>query len=215
MCISARSSLGLFSTSLVGIYLLIKRDYAYDRWLALMCFFVALVQLGEFFIWTNLKNKKENAWATKFIYIAILLQPLSSILMASFLGDEFTLSPSLLQNLGIIYFVVIGFQILRVLISSHQNINSGPSTKAPHYLVWDFSFVKTPFIIKVMYFAAPLIFLSIIPHLYGLILMSLYYFIFMVSYLKYHSTKQWSSIWCLLGNIYPWIILIVGHKVLK
>ena len=215
MCYSASSSFSIFSISLFGIYLLVKRNYSYDRWLALLCFFVATVQLGEFLIWMNLPNKKNNALATKLIYISLLFQPLVMIVGALYFGDRFKISSTILHCLAGIYTLLFGYQIFKVVESPNRGIRSGPSKISPGHLVWDLSFIKSSKLIMLLYFTAPLIFLTIIPSLYGQILTSVYYILFLVIYLKYHSTKQWRSLWCLLGNIFPWLVLFAGHKLLK
>ena len=214
MCINASSSLGFFILSLISIHLLVERNYMYDYWLGRICFFIALVQLGEFVIWSNLRKSRENSWATKLIYMTILMQPIAIISFATLFGDKFTLGPRVLNILGSIYSVVFGFQILSALFSSKKNIQSKQSLKPPGHLVWDFSFINTSIITKILYFLAPLIFLFMRPKEYGYILFVLYYFTFLVSYMKYQTTGQWKSIWCMLGNIYPWIILVAGYKLL-
>lgn len=83
MCYSPESSLSTFLFVFsVCIYLWIRGGNV-NKSLAIILFFISLMQIIEFFIWLNLECSDTNKWISLFIPILLFLQPvivISSIL---------------------------------------------------------------------------------------------------------------------------------------
>jgi hypothetical protein len=78
--------LALTTSNIIALYLY-SRNKLYDRWLASFIFVFSLVQLGEFFLWTSQRSNDgkpatitnfsySNNTITRFIFLALMLQPL-------------------------------------------------------------------------------------------------------------------------------------------
>ena len=60
MCYSAPVSIIYFSIISIIIFYLFNRNKGNDRWYAILFLCVNFVQLGEYVIWKNLKNPKNE-----------------------------------------------------------------------------------------------------------------------------------------------------------
>jgi|SaaInlStandDraft_6_1057023.scaffolds.fasta_scaffold189025_1 hypothetical protein len=87
MCYNKQSSLGVWFFSLACSIFLLVRNYPNDRWLAVIFLVAGLMQIAEFFMWSDQKCGRMNHIATMFAMFVLLIEPISIILGGYFLGD--------------------------------------------------------------------------------------------------------------------------------
>lgn len=76
MCFSTESSMFTFLIASCCTLYLYKRNYTYGRTLALIFFSVALMQLSEFIMWSDLNCGSINNFGSKCAFIVLCMEPL-------------------------------------------------------------------------------------------------------------------------------------------
>lgn len=94
MCYNKEISITTFAISLGVIALLLNRDKPNDRFVSLYIFIASIMQLVEYFIWTNIGigNRRLNILYTLFANIIILIQPIAIVAGLYFLANTHHIS---------------------------------------------------------------------------------------------------------------------------
>ena len=80
MCWSKNVSLVTFILAMVGIIYLYKRNAPNDRWVAIFAGVVALIQLAEYFMWSDLACNSVNKFASIFALLVLAAEPLANMI---------------------------------------------------------------------------------------------------------------------------------------
>lgn len=215
MCYNAKSSLIAFLvTSICSIYIY-HRDYKYGKALALFFFTVSLMQISEFFMWSDQGCGNMNHYATLFAFIVLCLEPLIAIWVA-YKFDITNIDKKKLKYILYIYVIVFGFAIIKSLLYSgklcskpnpnNANLNWGihPIVKTlPKFILYIF---------YVLYFGAFLTFLLFKNKKEGLTYFLLYMGTLVISKLiTLGNPGAWKSIWCIYVNIIPILAIFIGE----
>jgi hypothetical protein len=157
-----------------------------NKWLYIFLFLVFLIQLFEYFIWKNLKNKY-NPFFTKLLFVTIYLQPIASLMLLSNLT---------IRNALLIPYAIVGIPYMINIIKT----NTINSTVSNGHLVWhNYKFVyKGIKYNKLMYFIYAFFLLFSFFYesnwtylIFGFLTMSIFIY-------KEYSTS--SSMWCWAVN---------------
>lgn len=212
MCVSAEFSINTFIFIIIGIILLYFRNYKYDHFLIPYLIFVATIQLGEYFIWSDIDCKNNlNILGNLIIITSLYFQCFALIY------GIYSLDPKLKYNISNINYLFYGIIIILIInyINYIYNLSYKNTalciTKYKNHLSWLITFNENDFIFNTLYFLLPLMLLIIKNFFISFTLISFFYFILLLSYYKFSAGKEWLSIWCLLGGFIPYIILIIGY----
>lgn len=104
MCYSAESSAGTFLFVAAIAAFLFYRGGKVRYAVAIILLFIALMQLVEFLIWSNIRCGSENRFITYFIPILLFLQPI--IVLGSLLYFDVGLLPSAIYKALLIVWIV-------------------------------------------------------------------------------------------------------------
>ena len=157
----------------------------------LFLFEVASIQLIEFFLWRNLKNKTANTHLSIIAAHIIILQLITLILMVHSGGY---LKYVLLLILAITYFAVVYYSKIT------GNIRFYTSVGENGHLLWEwanFKGIENVFLaIFILLYLIPAVLICNAPLMY-LIIGSLF-----VSVLFYYKYNTWGSMWCWIANLF-------------
>jgi hypothetical protein len=151
----------------------------------LFLFLIVIMQLIEFFMWKNLKNKSINRLLSSIIYMIISLQPLTLIFM---------IHQSYIKYICLFFYFIlqIGHNIYK---SKHPNTWYA-SVGADGHLIWtNYSGNDMFALVFLLFYILPLIFIgnnTLTIFILGLLFVSL------INYYKYYT---FHSMWCWLCNI--------------
>jgi len=222
MCHSAPISLVtfLFSTT-ISIYLW-KRNLINDRVLATWVFVVSLIQLCEFFMWSDYDNKKGwNNLATKISLIVIIIQPLVLGAGVYFYGDYYKsmVADIILKATIIILTIKVIAATLFVYSRSNEKWLSKKGKNC--HLIWHYNNPKKnkhlPFYkrIDTLSFFTPLALITLMlkPYPWNLIYFTLgalsLYIIFIM------LNPEAGSYWCWIANILSISIVLSKYFFVK
>ena len=199
MCWNATVSLNTFLFSMFVLLLIVynnkfteyKIQELNNIWIYLFLASFIFMQLIEFFIWRNIKNKFYNHLFSTLATFLIFIQPIFSIMI---------LSNKQLRNKVLISYLLCAtcFYILRVFQRNSKfmtkNINSSVSDKG--HLVWNF-FELGPILLLIWLFF--LLFSLIYEKKWiglaiGIILLC-------ISYITYMNDNSMGSMWCWMVNL--------------
>lgn len=201
MCWNAEVSLNtfLFSTFALALvyynneYTKYKNPIFDNKWLYLFCILSFTMQLIEFFIWKNIKNKY-NVIFTKLAFILVYLQPIASLMLLSNIN---------LRNFLLTQYIIVGIPFIISIIYNNK-INTTVSKQG--HLVWNTNIslgginLNTPAFIYWMilllfsfFYEQKWIYL-----LFGIVTFSVF------MYKEYNSA---ASTWCWFINIFSFYIL--------
>ena len=76
MCFNTKASLLTYVFSLFFSTLLFIYGDKYDKHIAIYCYVFIQVQISEYFMWKDQMCGKINHYATMFVHIMLLLQPI-------------------------------------------------------------------------------------------------------------------------------------------
>ena len=157
----------------------------------LFLFEVASIQLIEFFLWRNLKNKTVNTHLSKLAANIIILQLITLILMVHSGGY---LKYTLLLILAITYFAVVYYSEFTGNIQFHTSVGENG------HLIWEwarFKGIENIFlVIFILLYLIPVVSIDNAPLMY-LIMGSLF-----VSLFFYYKYNTWGSMWCWIANLF-------------
>lgn len=205
MCYSAKSSLTTFLiVSFVCIYLWIKGGNV-KKTVAIILFFISLMQVVELFIWLNLECSNTNKFISLFIPILLFLQPV--ILITTVLYFNSGRFPP------IIYKIILGIWVaLSPLIINwmKDGFNKCTTVGENGHLVWPYTRIKSDIdhLLQIIY---TIVFGIVIGSLntkwYGI------FYVILASITYNHMTKiyghSWGSVWCNFINILALVALFI------
>ena len=185
--------------------------FRYDKTLSCFCFIVSLMQLAEYFIWSDQSCGNMNHYGSMFAFFILLLQPIS-LWVLSYIFNESELSQKTHKNIIIIYFIFFCYWIY-ILYKFNGKLCSKPG-KFDH-IIWDINPLlnSAPYIIVIIFWIlylgtiVPLLklknkFLSLIYFIIGLITLGFSLYINLYG-------SSWKSYWCYVVNMIPVILVIV------
>ncbi|XWV25577.1 mg257 protein [Tupanvirus deep ocean] len=116
MCWNKEVSLTTFVMAMIGVAYLYYRNGPNDRWVAVFAAIVAMIQLAEFFMWSDLQCGVINKYASIFAIIVLALEPLTNMIG----GIYFSNSPhkNILRYMLIAYIIFVGYTYFRYI---HNN----------------------------------------------------------------------------------------------
>lgn len=162
---------------------------------------VISIQLLEFFLWRNLKDKKWNEWLSKIVSFIIFLQPITLM----------TLNPQpVLRNVNILLYIVFIISIL-IYKDLYNPIVFHTSVGDNGHLLWEWLKYTGHESIIGWIFLCLYVFATIntnIFHLEWFILLSL------VISLFFYRTITYASMWCWLANLF-FIYFIVNILIIQ
>lgn len=215
MCYNKESSLKIFLITLFASIFLFIRNYENDRLLAVIFIIVSLMQLAEYFMWTDQQCGLINNNATKFALIVLLIQPLF-FLLSVYLYGNITISKKIILYLLFVV-LLLSSVITYYTITYNKNILCSKPRYVNGHLNWDIDkILKTvPSIITtlffILYFLSPLILLFLKSKIEGLIYILLYSITLLFSiYLNKGYGGSWKSFWCYTVNYIPLLAILIG-----
>ena len=189
MCWNASVSLNTFIFGLVCA-LYIGLFTKYDKKLLLIALSISLMQLLEYFAWTNINNKKIiNILSYIGLFIIFLQVFLLNLILTS--------GKIRVKLLSIMFFIILLYFLIEF-----KNVNFTMKPGKNGHLIW--YWLDIPFIwifITIIFY--------IIPFYYSPYRVGFYYSIIsiIVSLYFYLKYKTWGTTWCYMSNII-WVYII-------
>lgn len=233
MCWNKQVSIVTFILAIIGSIYLYKRNRPNDRWIAIFAATIAMIQLAEFFMWSDLACGSINKYASMFALLILALEPLMNMIGGIYFSNNN--NKTILKWMLVAYLIFIGFTYFTQIygkprrwcgtLSAKQQVglkskildptslcspNSNPfkgfiSDKACN-LKWYFTKnINTKLgIIWILFLLVP--FLTMKPRFQGIILLALGFVTYGMAH--YANNAAQGSLWC-------WIaILIIVYKIL-
>ena len=150
---------------------------------------VVSMQLIEFFLWRNLKNKKINNYLSQLASILIVLQPFFLMLLI----------PILKIRYAMVSFYLLFMSACLIYKKIYHPINFHTSVESNGHLAWDFlSHKGYEYIFDIVYLLFYIIPIFIINHIliYAFLIPS---FLISIFYFKYNT---FGSMWCWISNLF-------------
>jgi hypothetical protein len=203
---------------MLGAIYLYRRNGPNDRWIAVFGATFGMIQLAEFFMWSDLGCGKMNKYASMFALLILAAEPLMNMVG----GIYFSNSPDkkILRYMLLAYICFILFMYFTQirgkprdwcgtsLCQSNPNIAAGFSTDKMCNLEWYFTNGINPkmIVIWVLFLMLPL--LAMTPKMYGIVIFTLGFAMLAISSLANNAAQ--GSIWCWLavGLIYGKILFL-------
>ena len=162
MCWNKEVSLLTFVLAIIGVAYLYRRNAENDRWIALFGGTVAMIQLTEYFMWSDQACGKINQLASMFALLILALEPFSNMIGGIYLSNS--TNKSLLRIMLTSYIVFIFFVYVST-INNHEiewcginNCSVNPSANKCN-LQWNFLNTIDPKIgiVWILYLMLPLL----------------------------------------------------------
>jgi len=207
MCWNASVSLFTFlSSTLMSGYLFQRNGHINDRPLSIFIFWVALMQLFEFFMW---KNMTDHTLASKLAYITTILQPF--VLAASLTYFYGTTDP--------MYLFVMLLSVIQACAATYyafglETKSTWLSEKGPNgHLIWWYKKYeeKIPFIAQVdtLYFLTLMAAVLLIKTKQSFV----YLFVMLTSFFltsKFYG-EECGSLWCWVVNLIAMLSIFMPY----
>jgi hypothetical protein len=146
------------------------------------------MQLVEFFLWRNLKNKEANRIISTLGVLLIFIQPIASL----FLLPNIPLRNKLL----LIYSIPAGLGVLYNIFATDIYTKVSPCG----HLAWNWTFYENPWIeVVVKMYYLFFLFFSLMYNKYYITLVSLLMYLCFIYYFNKDGSS--GSIWCLSANV--------------
>lgn len=220
MCFNKESSLKTFLIVLFGSIFLFYRNYPYDRIMGVFFFTVGIMQLAEYFLWSDQKCKNINHYSTLSVYYILIIQVLLFLIAFKYLKNTDNYFNKKILNIFI--FIVVICSIILIYYSI-ININkyklcSKPLKGETKYIIWDIKNLINGlpniiyYIFTISYFIYPLLLLTIKNKNLRIPYTLIFYISLIISYISTHILKdQWKSLWCIIANYFIIIPIIFGY----
>lgn len=207
MCWNKEVSIATFILCIIGVIYLYRRNKPGDRWIAIFAATIAMIQLAEFFMWSDPTCGSINKYASMFALLILALEPIMNMFGGLYFSD--TSNKTVLKWMLVAYLIFIAYAYFTQIYK--QNITwcgtSGCVPEANPFkgfisdkacnLNWYFmrNINKKLGIIWVMFLLIP--FLTMTPKTQGAILAALGLITFIMAY--YANNAAQGSLWCWLG----------------
>ena len=216
MCYNKSVSLLTFSVMAISTACLIYRNYPNDRWFALFFIFAGIMQLFEYFMWSDQSCGLVNHLATMGAFILLLMQPVVLLIGAYYFG---TLRFDKKKLVPIIWTYVIFFGIIiinKIKIGIKHRMCSLPNGKHLDWNMGKLFFRDKPimYLCAFLYYISAPLFLLARPWYLGAIMLvltggTLFFSVFFV------KNPSWKSMWCWISNFIPVIYIILSYFIYK
>ena len=203
MCWNKEISMATFILAIIGVVYLWKRDGANDRWIAIFAGTIALIQLAEFFMWSDLSCGKMNKYASIFALIVLAFEPLMNMIGGAYFSH--TPNKRILKYMLVAYLLFIIFAYITQIHNKQLNFCATSICNKPNNLngflndkmcnlKWFFmdNINNKIGIIWIMFLMIP--FLTMTPKLQGIILFTLGFVTFGMAALTNNAAQ--GSLWC-------------------
>ncbi len=107
MCWNKEVSLTTFALAIAGVIYLYQRNGINDRWIAIFATVIAMIQLSEYFMWSDLACGFINEYASIFALLTLMFEPLANMIGGIYFSN--TPHKNILKYMSIIYAIFIGF----------------------------------------------------------------------------------------------------------
>jgi hypothetical protein len=197
MCWSAKVSLETFIISFIQLIILYLLKY--DIKLIALVFSFIFIQLLEYFIWINIKNKKKSKFYCFLTFIIIFLQP---IIILYFTEYSYLIK----------YYIILQFLIFIISkLFYNLEFNFIPIVSPNKHLIWNWTNNQIYF----FYFSiVHILFLLSAIYLTGNYICFIFSFITIIySMYNYYKDGTTASMWCWIANF--GIILMLFDAVCK
>lgn len=216
MCWNKEVSITTFILAVIGSIYLYKRNKPNDRWIAVFALTVAMIQLAEFFMWSDLSCGSINKYASIFALLILALEPL----MNMFGGIYFSNTPykNILKYMVLAYFAFVAFFYLTQIYNKQTNWCGTTTCSAPSVtggftqnkscnLEWYFLHNKDGKlgIIWILFLMLP--FLTMTPTTQGVIFFALGFTTFFAAHLINNAAI--GSMWCWLSIIMLFVKILM------
>lgn len=215
MCYSEQISLLTFGVMLLSSVYIIKRKQPNDRWFAIIFLLAGVMQLLEYFMWSDQKCGRTNEIATIIAFVLLMLQPVGLIGGAYQFGN-LSIDKKLLLPILIIYAIVFGSQIANSLGYIKSKGIKLCSTPDGRHLSWGLQkvFGRSEIIsilLMVLYYGSVVILLfgrPILPSIFvgAMLVGTLLFSVFIV------RNPSWKSFWCWTVNFIPMLYILFTTK---
>lgn len=201
MCWNKEVSLATFIIAIIGVFYLYKRNKQNDRWIAFFSGTITMIQLAEYFMWSNNTCSNHiNKYASVFALLILALEPLSNIIGGLYFSN--TPYKKYLKYMLLSYILFIIFFYFTQMHNKSVNwcatsLCNAPDTVQDCNLKWLFvrGFDNKLAIIWILFLLIP--FLTMTPDFYGILLVSMGLITYATASLINHAAK--GSIWCWLA----------------
>jgi hypothetical protein len=207
MCWNKEVSLATFVLAIVGVIYLYRRNGPNDRWVAVFAAVIAMIQLAEFFMWSDLACGNMNKYASMFALLVLALEPFMNMIGGIYFSN--TSYKHILKYMLVAYIIFIAFIYFTQVHG--KNIDwCGTSTCDPNAmqsngflnnkscnLQWFFTkqFNSKMGIIWVLFLMLP--FLTMTPMIQGIILLTLGFISYAMASVATNAAM--GSLWCWLA----------------
>jgi len=152
-------------------------------------FLIAIMQLLEFFIWRNLKNKSVNTLVSKIASFVVILQPLTIMLM--------------IPNLNIRYYLLSIYVVFMIFYLSYKTLYN-PIQFYSHvaknnHLTWEWVNLKG--YEYIFYFGYVLLYLLALLFINNFVVSFFVILMLVVSFIFNFKYNTFGSMWCWLTNL--------------
>jgi hypothetical protein len=152
-------------------------------------FLIAIMQLLEFFIWKNLKNKSVNTLVSKIASFVVMLQPLAIMLM--------------IPNLNIRYYLLGIYSIFIMVYLSYKSlynpIHFYSHVAKNNHLTWEW--VNLSGYEYIFYFGYVLLYLLALLFINNFVVSFFIILMLVVSFIFHFKYNTFGSMWCWLTNL--------------
>jgi len=197
MCWNAEVSLNTFIFSMfVLIFIYYNNEYTKykikifeNKWFYIFLSSIFFIQLFEFFIWKNLKNKY-NSFFTKCLLFLIILQPAFSLMLLSNLN---------LRNILLIPYLFFGGIFVLNLLTTNKVITYVSKNE---HLVWNYFDIKLGGIVINKFLWLLWTFLLLFPLFYENKWEFLLFGLITLCFCVYSEYNSRASTWCWITNFF-------------
>jgi hypothetical protein len=150
---------------------------------------IAIMQLLEFFIWRNLKNKSVNTLVSKIASFVVILQPLTIMLMIPNLNIKYYL----LTIYAIFIMVYLAYKTLYNPIHFYSHVAKN------NHLTWEW--VNLSGYEYIFYFGYVLLYLLALLFIDNFVVSFFVILMLVVSFIFHFKYNTFGSMWCWLTNL--------------
>lgn len=218
MCWNKEVSIGTFILAMIGSYYLYKRNAPNDRWMAVFGATFGLIQLAEYFMWSDLGCGNMNKYASMFALLVLAAEPLSNMLGGIYFSE--TPNKQVLKYMLISYIIFIAYTYFTQI--HNKTIDWCGTSQCPPVsnplagfyitkkcnLEWYFMKNMNPKLMTIWIIFLMIPLLTMTPKMHGMILFTIGFITFLMA--KMANTAAHGSLWCWLavGVIYGKIFFL-------
>jgi hypothetical protein len=212
MCYNKTVSLLAYTSGLLFTSLLFSYGDKYDKHFAIFAFVYIQIQLVEFFMWYDENCVNINNYASRFVLLILILQPIA-VLYGAILFKTTIIPNYIIYSILIIYLIIITVNLLLIENKERKLCSKKPNNS--RHLKWDIFNLDDNLILYYLYFIILSIFIFYKNFYKGLLIFIIGFVLKEISIYQYDSyDKEWYTIWCFKASFIP-IALLLGNYLLK